>query len=206
MIQIKREILEQLIAMSKNVASKEEIRYFLTAVCLDSPDTTRSLRLRACDGHRLFEATHNMDSLPELLERKECLVYPEAVKSIELMLKTNKRQETFYACVDATKLKLSALPNGDLITMGEIKPCGEYPNSDAIKPKTDGYTLEVAFNPEYLLKLYNASRDPSNSATVKLTFKATQVNETWQLDKLAPIMVDVPNTDNEYALLMPKRF
>lgn len=203
MIQIERAILEQISAMSKNVASKDAARYFLTAVCLDSPGETRRLRLRCTDAHKLVEATYSLDSLPELLERKECLVYPEAVKSIELMLKNNKRQSMFFVCVDSNKLKVTDNPKGDLVTMGEIKAVGEYPNSDRIKPNGDGYTFTVGLNAKYLLDMVKASN--SDSENVRLTFKSKPNGDVWELDKLAPVLVNVVAQDNEYGLLMPVR-
>lgn len=198
MIQIKRQILEQIIAMSKNVASKEQARYFLTAVCLDSPPESRRLRLRASNGTQLLESVYDLDSLPELLERRECLVYPEAVASLELMLKQNKRQEIFYTAIVSNKLILKWSPNvGDSVTMGELSSGNIYPNTDAIKPNSDNYTLEFALNPELLLKLFKASRNDANSKALKFKIK---VNE-----KLAPVIVTCVGQHDEYGIIMPVR-
>ena len=203
MITIKRETLQAIVRMSKNVGSSDATRPMLSAVVLDSVD--RRLRLRVCDGFMMNESTHEIENLPELLENKEAFVYPHDVKIIETVLKSaNKHQQTFQVVIEDKQLKLSS----DVKTyfkIGEINDKGTYPSTDAIKPSVDDYELEVGLNAEKLYKLLKSLDDPSGGKTVKLTFRAKK-SDIWQIDKTAAIMVESPNSNlKEYALIMPVR-
>lgn len=196
---IKRETLEKIILLKKQIASAEEVKYFMTAVCLDAVPGDRKCRLRAVDGFMMVESIFNHESLPEFLENKACMIFN--TKALELLLKADKRKQDFDLIIEPKHLKIESA--GSTIVLGEIedKSSNLFPQTDAVKPKKTGKKVEIGVNAELLAALQLALKNgkPCLGLSIKIdldnTLGAIEVKGIGEFD----------GDFSDYALVMPMK-
>lgn len=158
-----RELIEGIIRIS-NAASTDPIRYTMGGVAIDLQGD--SIRLRATDGRIFTEELFPLSTLNEApKELKECIVPLDAIKKLNLLLKSAGRYGTAFRMQQIVKPKCTRL----LFTYGAhetpidtcevICPDVEFPKTDHLKVNADDRPYHVALNPELLLKLYKALKD-----------------------------------------------
>lgn len=184
-----------------NTASKDSTRYNLTSVLIEREGGEANLegiKIVGCDGHKLSVSIQNDSELCELLGERKYLVTPDDLQIIKLLIKEFKT--------------LGSLPcklEGEVITIGlESMPFVvrlktqsahnlSYPDYKQVIPRNESpYSVEVSFNPEYLLQVAKSLRD-IDSKNERVTIR---INPD---DKMAPIMVK--SSGQGMGLVMPVR-
>lgn len=158
-MKIKREILETIVNYSKNITAKDGVRYFLQAVCLDNEKG--KLRVYATDAKKLMESVFVSEIAASI--EKQCLIYPDSVKMLELLLKKGKQDE-FKVKIEESKLSIIDWSNGQSIFLGLTNE-SDFPNINAIKPKYDKY-ITIGINPDFLVALKKASGSKKDQGIV----------------------------------------
>jgi DNA polymerase III sliding clamp (beta) subunit (PCNA family) len=182
-----------------NTASKDQTRFNLTGVLIEREEgNLEGVNIIGCDGHKLSVSSHNDLELYDLIKDKKYFVTQDDLKIIKLLLK------------DFSKLgELPCKLDGDTIVIGlesmpfvaRIKPQDaqgvKYPDYRQVMPRNeDLYSVEVSFNPEYLLQVAKSLKD-IDSKGERVTLK---INPN---DKTAAIMVK--STGQGMGLVMPMR-
>jgi len=183
-----------------NTASKDITRPNLTSVLIEREGgeaNIEGVKIVGCDGHKLSVSIQNDSELCELLGERKYLVTQDDLKIIKLLAKEFKTLGIFPCKLD-----------GDVIVIGlESMPFVvrlktqqahnlTYPDYNQVIPKDTNYSVEVSFNPEYLLSIAKALKD-IDARNERVTLK---INPG---DKTAPIMVK--SSGQGMAVLMPMR-
>lgn len=196
--------LFSIISLLENVTSKDPTRPPLTGVLITPTE------LVATDGHKMTVIEHKDSELTPL--NKSYFVSPESKNSLKFILKSYKKYPApiTIMLVDGTSLTLQDLDKTTSLVIKDTASANvTYPNYKQLIPKqTD--TIEVSFNPEYLLALAKSLTNEENkkNPAIKLKMQIVRTAAKDGPDKIAldlgPIVVTKQDASG-MALLMPCR-
>lgn len=177
-----------IINIFKNAASCDQTRPRLINVQVYKNSNQDEITLAATDGHKLVKLVINDDLLYSSLQSGlKYFINGDNIKRLEVEIKLNKK---------STILQISQ----DIIQIDENS---QLVNIEQYIPNDEGYDFEIGLNAEYLLQIAEAFKEQSKNCNVKLKFKRILKSDgTFDLDKLAPILVNVQDQVN---VLMPVR-
>jgi len=177
------QLITSIINMQKQ-ASKDQMRYSLTGVCLDIVND--KLRMRATDGHAL--AIVYLD-IPEGLKLNHpYIIQPDSVKMLKLLYAGNKKCVWVIKMHDNGKIELCVGLTGVILE----RIVGDYPDTSRVMPTNVNH--KISFNPFLLAQLCESMRDNKLSDQCILEIDTTS--------KLSPMSVSF-NGNN--GVLMPMR-
>lgn len=185
-----------------NTASKDVTRYNLTGVLIEREGGEANLegiKIVGCDGHKLSVSIQNDSELCELLGERKYLVTPDDLRLIKLVIKDFGKLSNIPSKLEGETIVLGADSFSSFTVKLKTQAAQRltYPDYNQVIPRNESpYTVEVSFNPEYLLQVAKSLKD-MDSRTDRVTLK---INPS---DKYSPIMVK--STGQGMGLVMPMK-
>jgi len=192
--QVSKELLETIIKLNDNVASKDETRPFLQGVCLKQSTVKDKFFMVATNGTILskhyFVSPDIYNMLGEL-DKVEAIFSSTGIKLLKQFIKDHKTYR--YFMLDITH-GIATISMNDFVRTSIPLIQRDYPNTSIITRKPKGEKV-ISFNANELFKLFKAHRIANHDEVIKIYFHDSEVK---------PIFLETNKNEQEQtSIIMP---